>query len=152
MGFADGHEVHELNWEELTPVALWMPLLSFQHSCYSAVPPMASILSISWGISHWKGSEQCWSDSGTNTALSSHCHSRSPRAQTAAYSNRHEFASWWQLVFHSSFTFFFWISVFNKSLLCIALLCHLCMEKEIATWLQQPPRRKEKAATPPWAP
>ena len=39
--------------------------------------------------------EQLWCDSGTNTALSCHCHSRSPRAQAAAYSNRHIFGSWW---------------------------------------------------------
>lgn len=59
------------------------------------------------GISHWRGSEQCRGDSGTNTALSSHCHSRSPWARAAAYSNRHEFRSWWQLVFLSSFPVLF---------------------------------------------
>lgn len=149
---ADGYKGNMLNWEELTPVAIWMHLPSFQLSCYSVLPLMAFSLSISMGISHWKGSEQRWSDSGTNTALSSHCHIRSPWAHAAAYSNWQEFGSWWQLVFHSSFPFFFWISVFNKSLLCVALLCHLCTEEEIAVWLQQPPSREEKPPSPPWAP
>lgn len=118
----DGHGSQMLNREELTPAAMWMPLLSFQHSCYCVVPLMASILSISLGISHWKGSERFWSDSDTNTALSSHCHICSPWAHAAAYSNRHEFGNWWQLVSHSSFQFFFWIPVFNKSLLCVAVI------------------------------
>lgn len=52
------------------------------------------------------------------------------------------------LAFFFFFHFFLGISVFNKSLLSIALLCHLRTEEEIAVWLRQPPSREEKNSHP----
>lgn len=47
---ADGRESQMLTRRELTRVAVWAPLPSSQRSCYSVVPPMAVILSISPGV------------------------------------------------------------------------------------------------------
>lgn len=151
---ADGYEGQMLNWEELAPVAMWIPLPSFQHSCYTVVPLMASILSISRVISHWKGSKQRCGDSCTNTALSSHCHTLHWHMLLLIQIGM-SLGAGDSLFFIAVSLSFFWgggrISVFTKSLLCVALLCYLCTEEEIAVWLQPPPSREKKPPSPPWA-
>ena len=47
----------------------------------------------------WKGSESLWSDSVTNTVLSSLHHSCSPWAHAAAHSNQQKSGRCWQFVF-----------------------------------------------------
>lgn len=97
---------------------------------------MASILSTSQGISHPQGSEQGCADSCTNTALSSHsflfklawiC-----EPVTACFS-----------CLHFVHIFFEFPSSPNLCF-CIALLCHLCTEEDIAVWVRHAPRREEK--------
>lgn len=100
------YEGHMLNWEELAPVARWIPLLSFQHRFYSVVAPL------------WPPS--CQSPRGsltgrvqrnivaTDAQTQHYHHSRihSPLAHAATNPYWSEFRSWWQLVFHNSFPFF----------------------------------------------
>lgn len=116
---------------------------------------MVFLLSISWGISHWRGSGQCWSDSGTNTALSSHAQICSPRAHAAAYLKLHESGSQWQLVFLWLF-FFFFISFWgflSSTNLCFPSLYFVIsvQRKKLLCDCGSLPVERRKTPIPPWA-
>lgn len=89
----------------LAPAAMWLHQPSSWQSCCSVVSPDGLHPVSSPGGSLIGGAECCRRcDTSTNTALSSRCHTPSPLAHAATYSNLHEFQSWWQWVF---FLFFF---------------------------------------------
>lgn len=103
---------------ELAPVAMWLHQPSSWQSCCSVVLMMASILSIPReDLSLEELSAAVAVTLPQTQHYSSRCHTPSPLAHAATYSNLHEFRSWWQcfLGFFSNSSFFF--SVFTKSLL-----------------------------------